>query len=268
MEIVDAQVHLWTNDKAPRHHRQTPLRMEDALREMDAAGVARAINCPAIWDPGANAYAVEAAGRHPDRFATLGWFDLGRDPKEGFIDRFVAQPGMLGLRFVLVSSDQQAAFSSGGLDWIWEAADRLALPVGLMLPPGLYGVLEDVARRYPSMRLLIDHMGVGPFAKVPQALAHLDALVALAVHPNIAVKTTGAPAMAADAYPFASIHDALHRVFTAFGAHRTFWGADITRLSCSWRDCITLFTRELPWLAGEDLDLVMGRALRAWVGWR
>ena len=268
MEIVDAQIHLWTNDKAPPHHRQTPFRIDDALREMDAAGVARAIDCPAIWDPDANAYAVQAAEQHPDRFATLGWFDLGREPDDAFIDGFVAQPGMLGLRFVLVSPDHQAAFADGRLDWIWAAAERLALPVGLMLPPTLYGALEDVARRHPRMRSLIDHLGVGPFAKVPQALGHLDALLALAARPNIAVKATGAPGMAADAYPFASIHDALHRVFTAFGPHRTFWGTDITRLACSWRECVTLFTEELPWLVGDDLELVMGRAVRAWVGWR
>ena len=41
MQIVDAQIHLWTNDKAPPHHRQKPFLIEDALREMNAAGVDR-----------------------------------------------------------------------------------------------------------------------------------------------------------------------------------------------------------------------------------
>jgi len=72
MQIVDAQIHLWTNDKAPPHHRQAPFLMDDALRGMDAAGVDKAINCPAIWDSESNAYAVTAARLHPDRFATLG----------------------------------------------------------------------------------------------------------------------------------------------------------------------------------------------------
>ena len=39
------------------------------------------------------------------------------------------------------------------------------------------------------------------------------------------------------------------------------------RMRCTWRQCVTLFTEELPWLKGADLDLVMGRAFCAWIGW-
>jgi hypothetical protein len=28
-----------------------------------------------------------------------------------------------------------------------------------------------------------------------------------------------------------------------------------------------MFTEELPWLQGRDLDAVMGRAVCAWLGW-
>ena len=47
-----------------------------------------------------------------------------------------------------------------------------------------------------------------------------------------------------------------------------FWGTDITRMPCSWRQCVTVFTEELPWLRGRDLELVKGDALCNWVGWR
>jgi hypothetical protein len=29
-----------------------------------------------------------------------------------------------------------------------------------------------------------------------------------------------------------------------------------------------MFTEELPWLAGRDLERVMGRALCDWIGWQ
>jgi predicted TIM-barrel fold metal-dependent hydrolase len=117
------------------------------------------------------------------------------------------------------------------------------------------------------MRVLIDHLGVSPALKIPEAVAHLDELLSLAAHPNIAVKATGVPSMATDAYPFASTHSVLQHVFEAFGPRRVFWGTDITRLAPSWRECITLFSEELPWLKGDDLELVMGRAVCDWVGW-
>jgi hypothetical protein len=29
-----------------------------------------------------------------------------------------------------------------------------------------------------------------------------------------------------------------------------------------------MFTEELPWLEGRDLELVMGRAVCNWIGWK
>jgi hypothetical protein len=75
------------------------------------------------------------------------------------------------------------------------------------------------------------------------------------------------PGYAEDAYPFRSFHEHLHRCFDAFGPDRMFWGTGITRMPCSWRQCLTLFTEELPWLKGRDLELVMGEALCKWIGW-
>jgi hypothetical protein len=38
--------------------------------------------------------------------------------------------------------------------------------------------------------------------------------------------------------------------------------------TCSWRQCLTVFTEELSRLRGRDIELVMGEALCNWVGWR
>jgi hypothetical protein len=76
------------------------------------------------------------------------------------------------------------------------------------------------------------------------------------------------PSYSGRAYPFADIHDNLHRLYDAFSPTRFFWGTDITRMPCPWRQCVTLFTEELPWLKGHDLELVMGRAVCNWLGWK
>ena len=46
------------------------------------------------------------------------------------------------------------------------------------------------------------------------------------------------------------------------------WGTDSTRMPCAYRQCVTMFTEELPWLHGRDLELVMGDAICDWLGWR
>ena len=86
--------------------------------------------------------------------------------------------------------------------------------------------------------------------------------------PNVAIKATGAPHYSTQGYPFRNIQDGLHRIFDAFGPKRFFWGTDITRMPCSYRQCVTFFTEELPWLRGADLEDVMGRGLCDWIGWK
>jgi predicted TIM-barrel fold metal-dependent hydrolase len=91
--------------------------------------------------------------------------------------------------------------------------------------------------------------------------------VALAKYPNVAVKLSGAPSYSSHAYPYRNIHRFIRRIFDAFGAYRCFWGTDVTRMPCTYRQCVTMFTEEMHWLAGRDLELVMGGAIARWLSW-
>jgi predicted TIM-barrel fold metal-dependent hydrolase len=115
--------------------------------------------------------------------------------------------------------------------------------------------------------MILDHCGLVRTGQDEAAFAKLDELVALAKLPNVAVKATGAPHYSTQGYPYRNIHDGLQQIFEAFGPKRFFWGTDITRMPCSYRQCVTFFTEELPWLKGEDLEWVMGRAVCEWLGW-
>jgi len=134
---------------------------------------------------------------------------------------------------------------------------------------GFLPKVAEVAQRHPRLKLILDHLGrpSGGAASQPDLWANLSEVIALARYPNVAMKATGAPSYSGRAYPFADIHDNLHRLYDAFGPTRFFWGTDITRMPCPWRQCVTLFTEELSWLKGRDLELVMGRAVCDWLGW-
>ena len=125
-----------------------------------------------------------------------------------------------------------------------------------------------IAETHPNLKLIVDHCGLKRARPGRGGLLHLDKLVALAKLPNVAVKATGAPHYSTQAYPYRNIQDGLHRIFDAFGPKRFFWGTDITRMPCSYRQCVTFFTEELPWLKGRDLEEVMGRGLCEWIGWK
>ena len=65
--IVDAHIHLWGKGKPRAAHRKAPYSKEQALADMDAAGVDAAVIQPPAWDPDANAIAV-AVTAHAMRF--------------------------------------------------------------------------------------------------------------------------------------------------------------------------------------------------------
>lgn len=267
MLIVDSQIHIWENAKMSGHHRQIPTySKDDALKEMAEAGVDAALIHPPSSLPQTVPTAIEAARLHPDKFAILGHFPVEKPESRALIDTWKQQPGMLGLRFTFNQPHQQGWWTDGTLDWLWPAAERAGIPIGL-LAGGHFDVVARVAERHPSLRLLIDHMGRSGRTTDDAAFADLDELLAVAKFPNVAVKLSGAPSYSSEAYPWRNLHPRIRRIFDAFGPHRSFWGTDITRMPCSYRQCVTMFTEELPWLTGRDLEQVMGRALCTWVGW-
>jgi predicted TIM-barrel fold metal-dependent hydrolase len=112
----------------------------------------------------------------------------------------------------------------------------------------------------------VDHLGRPHRTKNEAAWANLSELPAVVKHPNVAVKATGAPSYSSEPYPQRNIHPHLRRLLEASGPERLFWGTDNTRLPCTWRQCVTLFTEELPRLTARDRELIMGRAPWAWLG--
>jgi L-fuconolactonase len=273
MMIVDAQVHIWAADTperpwppghAHRAHRPVPFSAAELIAEMDGAGVDRAVIVPPSWEGDRNDLALAAAARHPGRFAVMGRPPLDRrDPHA--LDRWRAQPGMLGIRVTISGAGARELFTAPEGDWLWQAAERNALPA-MVSVPGMLAALYPIAERHPGMRLVIDHLALARDAK-DEAAFDLPRLAALAGLPNVAAKASAVPRYSSEPYPYRRMHEPLRRVFEAFGPDRFFWGTDLTGIPCRYRAAVTLFTEELPWLAGRDLERVMGGALCDWLGW-
>jgi predicted TIM-barrel fold metal-dependent hydrolase len=272
--IVDAQVHIWGADTPERPwphkvvpHRAVPFSAADALAAMDAAGVARAVLVPPWWEGERNDLALSAARDHPDRFAVMGLFDSARPDARERLRAWRSRPGMLGFRFSSQDPKYRGALSDGRMDWVWDEAERAGIPVMLSVNPDELERVGMIARAHLALRITVDHLARQFRALDAAAFPNMDGLVALAAFPNVAVKASGMPAYTSDVYPYPNVHGVLARAFDAFGPARMFWGSDLTKLPCTYRQSVTMFTEALPWLDGEALRSVMGDALCAWLGW-
>ncbi|MGZ5161393.1 MAG: amidohydrolase family protein [Burkholderiales bacterium] len=281
MLIVDSQVHIWGADTperpwpvppaglkaVPVHNDGVPFTKDFVLGEMNRAGVDRVVIVPPSWEGERNDLALAAAREHPDRFAVMGRLDITDPDAHAQIGRWLEQPGMLGLRFALHTPLLERPFVSGELDWVFEAAERAGIPIMVLVPHRLMPAIARVAQRHPDLKLVMDHFGLVS-GKDAEAFKDLDQLIALGKHRNVAAKATVLPFFTTDAYPYRSLHPYLRRVFDAFGPKRLFWGTDLSRLPCTYREGVTMFTEEIPWLSAGDKQWIMGRGICEWLGWK
>ena len=274
MLIVDAQVHIWPPNTPERPwparaapHR-APLGKDELLGEMDKAGVDRVVIVPPSWEGDRNDFALAAAQAHPDRFAVMGRFDPDAPAAREMLPAWKSQPGMLGMRFTFHTDLLRQPLLDGRFDWVWGAAEQANIPLMVLAHHAYAHLIDGVAMRYPGLRLVMDHLGLDSTRKDEVAFQDLDKLLALARRPNIAVKASAMPCYTTDPYPCRWLHPYLRRVYDAFGPRRMFWGTDWSRLPCTYRQGVTLFTEEIPWLTADDKDWIMGRGLCEWLGWK
>lgn len=274
MPIVDAQVHIWAGSTPERPwparhqpHRAVPITKDSLLAEMEEAGVDRAVLVPPSWEGERNDIVLAAAKAHPDRFAVMGRLDPDAPASRSAVRTWRAQPGMLGLRFTFHRPSLQPLLTEGRLDWLWPEAERAGVPVAMTCPHAIMHLADTIAERHPGLRLVIDHLGLLPGTRDEPAFRDIDRLLVLSRRPNVAVKASALPCYTSDAYPYRSLLPHLRRVFDAFGPARMFWGTDLSRLPCPYRDAVRHFTEELHWLGALDREWIMGRGLCEWLGW-
>ncbi len=272
--IVDSQVHIWAASTPqrpwPARHapqREIPLGAAELLQSMDEAGVDRAILVPPSWEGERNDLVLAAAAAHPGRFAVMGRVDPDDASTPGRIATWRAQPGMLGLRFSLHRPGLAESLATGNMDAIFRSAERHGVPMMLLVPHTKMHHVDAVATQYPALRLVLDHLGIPSSVPAAERFTRLDELLKLARHANVAVKASALPAIATDVYPYRSLHAPMRRVYDAFGPRRIFWGSDLSRLPCTYRQAVTQFTEEMPWLSDDDTHWIMGRGVCKWLGW-
>ena len=170
---------------------------------------------------------------------------------------------------------EAAWLTDGTADWFWPAAEKARLPV-MFLTSGQTSLFARIAEQHPQLTLILDHMGVGAGFRphpgssesvVPEAISQA---AALARYPNVSVKLSSIPLISNEPYPFRDAIPHIRRLFDAYGPERCYWGTDVTNSfsRATYRQRVTQFTEELPFLTESDKDWIMGRAILARLRWK
>ncbi len=283
MDIVDSQIHMG------------PGRIAETLAAMDALGI-RAVLIDEYWtghNPGDPGYHVPveafrpvqptaelAALMHPQRFSYLVRLDR-RDREVGQVIRMARDaPHARALRVTPgMTAAESTAFGAGAYDAICAQACDAGLPLFVFVP-GSVQAIAQYARRYPGLRIIIDHCGllsnlmrnaIGITGTVSHSLqlTAYEEVLALAQFPNVALKWAHAPAMFEKAsWPGEALWPILRRTLDRFGRERVMWASDVTmnQTGESWAQLLFAMMSNTD-LSVAERDALLGTTARAWLRW-
>jgi L-fuconolactonase len=234
--IIDAQVHAYERNHPGRPWAGTlvgPKEMtgDQMVVAMDVVGVDGAVLVSPFsfyrYDP---SYVLEVQAKHPERFCLVKPVDPNDPAVADSIADWKAKKGTVGVR-VLMRDDVSTDPADPGVNRVLVAAATHGLAVNLLCT-GRLEQAGQLAARNPNTQIVIDHLGLAqPQQPPPPATpwADLPKVLALASHPNVVIKITGACTLSHEPFPYRDIWDPLGRIFDAFGLDRCLWGTDWTR---------------------------------------
>lgn len=284
MLIADSQVHIWKEETPDRPwvagarermvlngHRLEPFTYQEALEEMDKAGVDRVAIVPPSWEGDRIDYGVEAAEKHPDRFCVMARVVQNNEAEgSAMMKDYKSIPGIKGIRLTFHRPQDRNWMIDGTCDWIWPLAEKLDIPI-MVHAPIWKAELGQIAARHPGLKIIVDHMGILA-RSVDDAIGYwVDETADLHVHPNVYVKVSAVPGYSTHPYPYDNITQYVKSCVAKMGANRCFWGTDMTRITdtkhITYKQTVEHFTKHMGFVEAE-LEQIMGKGLCDTIGWK
>jgi L-fuconolactonase len=275
MPIFDSQVHAYERNHPGRPwvgtlHGPAEVTGDQMVAAMDAVGVDGAVLVSPFsmyrYDA---SYALEVFAAHPRRFRLVKPVDPTDPRVTDTIADWAATKGTVGIR-VFLRDTASTDPADPAINRVLAEAGRHSLPVN-MACTGRLDQAAQLAARNPNTQLVIDHLGLqqppAPPAP-PQPFGELPKVLALAAHPNIAIKISGACTLSHEPFPYKDIWDPLGRICDAFGLSRCMWGTDWTRAVAllTYKQGVDAF-RVTDRLSDSDRAALMGDTLARVYNW-
>jgi L-fuconolactonase len=230
--VLDAHVHLWDRARHPQPWIE-PGTMAVIDRDFDAVDLGTMLRATAadaavvVQSTNSLAETAEllAMATEPVVCAVIGWVDLAGDVA-GQLARLRAGSGgdaLRGIRHLAHLEEDPAWLLREDVGRGLAALAEEGLSFDLVVRAHQLPVAVETARRHPTLRLVLDHLGNPP-------LAVLDGwrhdLAVLAAEPNVVAKLSGLITAVASPWHAVDLAPAVDGALEAFGPGRLMYGSD------------------------------------------
>jgi len=278
--IVDTHVHVWEIDP-PRYPvgptapgwsslPDEPATADELLADMDANGVDRTVLVQTSWSTWDNGYIADSVARFPARFVGQGLIDP-QDENNAEVARYwMRERGLVGFRLhPMYYPDEQILLAKTN-EPLWEELAVLGAVVQFHMRAADASQVGEIARRFPQLKLLVDHMG---YPDLEQGAAVFQPIVDLAQCDNVCVKISDVAGRSKEAFPFVDVHPYIRLLYDAFGSARLLWGTGYPghhRTKHNWltlADELRLIREGIPFLGERDREQILGVTAATVWGW-
>ena len=269
--IIDTHLHVVSSDVARYPLAEGRKLLEGATVEelsetMAAAGVDRAGIVQPITYLYDNRYVAECLARFPSKFAGIGLVDRHAPDAADQLQRLVQEHGFGGLRIHLARPDNPAEWAAPGQDPVWQRAEELGACFNVYGPAGLLPAVEPIIARFPSVPVVLDHLGGAPVDEDPP-YPLLGNVLHLAKYANVSVKLTPQCHRSKLPYPHQDTFPTFRRLYDTFGPRRLMWGTNFPAAAKEpgYLAALEMFRTHMDFFNDEDREWLFSKtALEVW----
>ncbi len=244
--------------------RERPVDFERMIAAMDEAGVAKSALVQASTSyTHDNSYVADAAAAHPKRFTGVFSVDVCAADASERIGYWMSR-GLTGLRVFIAG--HTAAAKDARLDDprsfpAWETARKAGIPVCVQLRAAGLPQLKTMLERFPSVRVLLDHMA-RPVLDGGPPYSAASSLFSLARHENLYLKLTTHNVRESRSGK-ATPESFFGRVVAEFGAPRIAWGSNYPASEGTLAGLLAEARSALAALPSPDRDWIFSRTAQS-----
>jgi predicted TIM-barrel fold metal-dependent hydrolase len=274
--VIDTHLEVWTFDpKFPFHHPERPelkrvdleAPIENEVAELRDFGLRYAVLInPRFygWD---NSYIADSRRRYPNLFVAHGLLNPAEPDLPGRLRFWVKEQGLQGMRFSPIYHPNSTWLNSREHYPLWREAERLGAVFNFYILPQQMAMLEDMAGRFPGVKIVIDHLGK-PDLHAADPWPEFRKMFRLKRFPQVWVSASEPYELSlTKEFPYSDTYPFFKAVYEEFGGHQLIWGTGYPkpRWELPMDKELEFVNRTLDFYTPRDRAAILGgNALRIW----
>lgn len=257
--MIDAHQHYWNPARGDYHWmpKDDPVLARrygpaELAPQLEAHGIGGTVLVQAAATVGESEYLLGIADATPSVLGVVGWVDFDRPADRAELERLARHPSFKGVRPMIQDIPDDDWMLRDEVQWGFEAVTELGLCFDALGFPRHLGNFLTLLKRYPAMRVVIDHC-MKPQIRDRSAEGFrfwAEGMARIAGETGACVKFSALVTEAEPDWRVADLRPYAEHVFEVFGPDRIMWGSDwpVCRLRCEyagWRQAAEELTAGL-----------------------